>query len=247
MEYLTDNIKTYIIQHAKETYPYECCGLIIKNKDVIYPVKCKNISEDPIKSFIIDNDDIQKYDFNLIVGFYHSHKDFPDFSLADIAFSEKLKKNCVLYIVDSRIFKEYSPRNIEIPYEGRPFMVGNLDCLTLVQDYYRRELNIKLSQIQHPEKFNRKYLEDINLWHKYKCYSILEDYLINEGFTKVNELEKHDIILMRTPKIKFPIHVGVYLGDNRILHHYFEFSEISAYTNVYKRFTTGVYRHKNLI
>ena len=246
MNYLDDNSKQDIILQSKQSYPKECCGLLVKIIHKIVVVPCNNISETPEKSFIIDNSEIAKYRMDDIVGFYHSHKDSDEFSLADIAFSEKSNKNCMFYCCDKDIFKEYEPKGMEIPYVGRPFFAGYLDCLTLIRDYYRRELNIHLDDKKHPERGNFKSCQREEMWDKYQDWNILENYLLSQNFIKVDKIKKYDIVLMKAPNIKYPIHFAVYLDDNQILHHFSEFSEISTYSNAYKRFTTGIYRHKSL-
>lgn len=243
---INEQNKKIIIQDSQNSYPNECCGILANINNQIIAIPCKNISESPLKSFIIDPAQIHLYDINKIEGFYHSHKDIIDFSIADIAFSEKLKKYCILYVVDSNIFKFYQPNGMEIPYIGRPFFLGTLDCSNLVKDYYRRELNIKLDDIQHPERFNLENWKNEKLWNDYKAWNILEEYLLSQGFIKVNELKKFDIITMKMLNIRFPIHLAVYMGEDRILHHLNEFSEISNYSNSYKRLTYGIYRHHTL-
>lgn len=244
---LTELNKKIIIQESKTSYPNECCGLLVNIDNQIIAIPCKNVSETPLKSFIVDPAQIKLYDFNKIIGFYHSHKDNPDFSLADIAFSEKLKKYCVLYTVDNDAFKTYEPNGREIDYIGRPFFLGTLDCSNLIRDYYRRELNIKLKDIEHPERLNLENWKDEKLWDAYKGWNILEEYLTDQGFIKVNDIKKFDIITMKMFNVRFPVHLALFLGDNKILHHISEFSAIDNYSNAYKRLTVGTYRHKTLI
>lgn len=245
---LTYEIKHFIKQDAKSKYPLECCGLLVDISGYIYAVPCLNVSKTPEKSFIISNEEIKKYGLDNIRGFYHSHKDNPDFSLADIAFSEKLNLKCVLYCCDSDIFKIYEPNGMEIPYVGRPFFIGTLDCFNLFKDYYRRELNIVFNDtIEHPERLNYSYWSTDECFEKYGYCKILEDYFLSHGFNKVNDLKQHDIIEIKMPHIKFPTHIGIYLGQQKLLHHLHEFSAIESYSSKYKRLTTNIYRHNSLM
>ncbi len=234
-----------IKKHAKQVYPNECCGIVLNN-DVIVP--CRNISDTPEKSFIIDSDQIKDYANENIVGFYHSHKEYEDFSLADIAFSEKLHKFCILYCVDSNQLKYYYPSGAIIPYVGRPFFVGTLDCFTLSQDFYKREFNINISDLKHSQRFNwRNWRSKETLAICGENNSIIKDHFINNDFVEIKKPgQKGDIILVKLPNIKFAVHVIIYLSNNMILHHVNEFSEIGNYNNVYKRLTTNVLRHKSL-
>lgn len=78
-----------IIEHAKESYPNECCGIIIgstmKGKVVLYVQQATNTNKERSKDrFIIDPREIFLMDREAkaqgaeIVGFYHSHPDHPD-------------------------------------------------------------------------------------------------------------------------------------------------------------------------
>lgn len=55
--------------HSLVEYPKEACGII--TKDFTY-IPCKNISNKPKTSFIVDPLSILKHEHN-IWGFYHSH------------------------------------------------------------------------------------------------------------------------------------------------------------------------------
>jgi proteasome lid subunit RPN8/RPN11 len=243
---LTESQKNIIIEESKKAYPNECCGLIVETSmdgNIIIP--CDNISENPSVSFVIDTEKIKLYDPEKIIGFYHSHKNNPEFSLADIAFSEKLRKICVLYSVDNDKFFSYHPDNALIPYVGRPFFIGALDCFTLTQDYFSRELNIKIPDAVHPERSNHKTWEETS--KKYNFKTIIYDFFINNGFVEVKDLKKHDLLLIKMVGRSFVTHMGIYLGDNQLLQHLYEFSEIEPYSNALKRMTSNILRHKTLM
>lgn len=247
---LTKENQEIIIRHSKEIYPKECCGIITNSSGIINVIPKINRSITPEKSFIIYNDDISDIPQEQIIGFYHSHKDSTEFSIADIAFSEKLNKISVLYICDKNEFKFYIPNGATIPYVGRPFFIGVLDCFTLSRDYFSRELNVDIKDL---DGFtNHPIISDYKEWKsdKYKNYTdntLIKDFFAQQGFQEVGDLKKHDIILVKMPGVKFTSHICIYLGDNRILHHFSEFSEIHSYTNVLKRLTTHTMRHSSLI
>ena len=65
-----------IAEHSVEEYPNEACGLIVMSalngKPVV--VKCKNISDDPSKSFIIDPSEyVDALKVGEVIGVWHSH------------------------------------------------------------------------------------------------------------------------------------------------------------------------------
>lgn len=239
---LTQEIKQVIENHAIKEYPKECCGIIVDGK----AIECENISETPLKSFIVKPSVIRAYGLENITGFYHSHPEPGDFSVADIAFCEKLNKTCILYLCQSKEFKIYNAKGMKIPYEGRPFFLGTLDCLSLFKDYYQRELNLIFdNDIEHPERFNYKAWSTPEFTEKYGYVTVVYDYLIKNGFVEVHSLQKHDIILMRLAHINFPVHIVIYLGNNQILQHMGEFSKVESYLSQYQRLATNILRHNS--
>ena len=243
---LSEEFKQFIRQNAKNCYPNECCGFILDNNIV----SCKNISSEPLISFIIDPDEVDKYGINNIKSFYHSHQKFDQFSALDIAFSEKLNKKSILYICDLDIFKEYEPQGITLPYINRPFFIGQFDCFTLTKEYMLRELNIK---IEDKEWFNNhEEIKNYKKWgnseyEKHQNNTIFLDFFVSQGFIEVKDLKKHDIILTKLPGVKFTSHICIYLGENKILHHFSDFSGIMPYSNALKRLTTHILRHSSLM
>lgn len=242
---IKDNIK----KHALECSPNECCGLITHSDGNIISVPCQNISKTPDKAFIINPSEVKKYNFNNVIGFYHSHFKNSEFTLADIAMSEKINKFCILYVIEKDEIKTYEPIGVEIPYINRPFYIGILDCFTLFKDYYRRELNINLPDVVHEERFNIDSWKAKEIEKKYKnnLDTAFSNYFKNNNFIQVDNLRKYDVILFKMPKIIFPCHVAIYLENNQILHHLYELSAIESYSNALKRGTVSMWRHRTLL
>lgn len=85
---LTRDIYEQIIEHARDSYPNECCGIMIgsnmKGKKIIYTHRAENTNTDrardryiisPTEIFLMDREArSQGLD---IIGFYHSHPDHP--------------------------------------------------------------------------------------------------------------------------------------------------------------------------
>lgn len=214
----------------------ESCGFILENNKV-FPAK--NIHDIPSKYFKISLDEFRKAEqISRVIAVYHSHPSGKtDFSDADKIASETLKIPFVLYVNGD--FFVYQPHNYQIPLVGRDFLLGSLDCLTLVIDYYREKLNIVLPDISHPYRFKFSEWESCQEENS----SILVDYFKRNHFIEVHQPCKHDIILIKTPKIKYPIHCLIYLGEGKILHHPYEGkSEIRGYTSGFKKFKTHVFK-----
>jgi proteasome lid subunit RPN8/RPN11 len=78
-----------IVDHAKDSYPNECCGVLVgsqqKEKRVFASHRLQNQNKDRAADrYIIDPKDINMIDRQCrvedtqILGFYHSHPDHPD-------------------------------------------------------------------------------------------------------------------------------------------------------------------------
>jgi len=68
-----------IIEHAKQEYPKEACGILVKKKNCIEIYKMKNISENPTNCYLTDPEEqfalFKKLEEenNEIFAIYHSH------------------------------------------------------------------------------------------------------------------------------------------------------------------------------
>lgn len=228
---LTDNIKAQIKEHALAELPKECCGYVLDNGEVI---KAKNISENPKERFEIDLKSYLKAEGKSKIC-YHSHDDNGDFSDYDKLISEGHKIPMLMYCIKNDTFNIYNPKGYINNYTGRAFKIGQQDCLSLIRNYYEKELNIQLKD--YPR--NQEWLENP-----------ANDYEINytkEGFSKVDSFKKHDMILFKFPNQKFASHAGVYLGNDSFLHHLRDsISNIEKYSGVYKRITFACLRHELL-
>ncbi len=78
-----------IIEHAKEEYPHECCGVLVGNammgRKIFYVEKCTNLNKERAHDrYLMDPREINLADKGArsqsleILGFYHSHPDHPD-------------------------------------------------------------------------------------------------------------------------------------------------------------------------
>lgn len=236
-------IKQQIKREVYKNPEIENCGLILYN-DVIFP--CKNESKTPKDSFIIypaDFDEAHK--LGSIVGFYHNHPTGTDFSELDKLICEQTKLKCFLYNLSDDSLQICEPKNYEVPYINRPFLLGIFDCLTLVTDYYKREYNIEILS----ENFE-KYQEIINAERtENKEYEPTQNIILEcfqkNGFGLINNLEKGDVIISRILPMTGFIHCAIFMGAGNILHQPMSlFSKIEAYSDYYKNRTIFKLRHK---
>jgi len=227
--------KEKAVQHAKECLPKESCGLlaIVKGKEVYFP--CKNLANDQITYFIIDPDDwANAEDSGELVGLIHSHPKGPIFpSEADKLACEYLGLQWHIYspeIDDWHSFKPSGYKSSKVI--GKTWIWGAADCWTIVVDYFN-EKGLKVGDMIRPKDpvemlTNRKFEKEIPL-----C-----------NFKEVNDDIKEDDLLLMSMAKNTGCHVGIYVGDQMVLHHQVgrlssrDLLDEQMYKSIYKR-----YRH----
>ena len=207
---LSERLKTEILAHAKAEDPRECCGLIAVVKGRRRYIPCANIAATPDKHFILDPADYAAAeDQGEIVAVVHSHPvTQPTPSPAD-----RLSCNATglpWLIVNPKIetWGGCEPDHFELPYVGREFVFGVVDCYTLVRDWYAREWSLELADFSRRDQF----------WERGE--NLYVDNYASQGFRRIDfsELAYGDIMLMQ---LGSPLHnhAAIYLGDQQILHH----------------------------
>jgi proteasome lid subunit RPN8/RPN11 len=172
---LTEDIKQEILDHAKEESPNESCGLIIIKKGRTRYKKCKNIAELPKHTFVLATDDYMKAEEEgEIVGVVHSHPfEQPLPSDGDKIACEKSQVPWFIINPQTEKWGYCEPSGFELPYVGRKFQFGIIDCYSLVRDYFKKELDLHLKDYYRVDEF----------WKKGQ--NLYEDNFMNEGFRKV--------------------------------------------------------------
>jgi proteasome lid subunit RPN8/RPN11 len=104
---MKNRIKNFIKNHAIETFPEECCGLIIKDKKEVKCIKMKNIAKEKECFFKISVLDFLNIS-NKILYIYHSHTiDNNEFSPLDIKCSKYHNINMILYNIKQNKFNYF--------------------------------------------------------------------------------------------------------------------------------------------
>jgi proteasome lid subunit RPN8/RPN11 len=230
-DYLMDEIKAYVNASPVR----EVCGLIVsyRRKHIFKP--CANVASQD-NAFAIDSVEFAEInDQYKVICVVHSHINInPAPSQADLI---EIERHQLPYFIMNYPLNTYSytePSGYQAPYIGRNFVHGITDCYAIWRDYYQRELGIEMID----------YERDIEWWLKGDNL-YLKNYQA-AGFLPVDNLQKHDIILMQVAS-QVPNHCAVYIGDNVILHHVMgKASSRDVYGGYWRKITSLVLRHSSL-
>ena len=225
-------IHSDILEHAKECYPSESCGLIVIVKGRKRYKPCRNIATG-LQFAIHPEDYADAEDSGVIDTVVHSHPNLsPSPSPADLIGCEQSGLKWLIISYPSGNIHEFKPTGYVLPLFGRSFQHGSIDCYTFIRDYYKQELNIELPDYQRKDEW-------------WLCENLYLDNFKAAGFRVVDELQEHDGILMRVGS-PVPNHGAIYLGDNKIGHHQTgRLSSKDIYGDWYAKITTHILRHKS--
>ena len=220
---LTQHIKERIKAHALEDSPNECCGLIFEKDTSQEVFKCRNISTSPLTSFSLDPLDYLKCSSRgKIKSVYHSHLEEEEFSEADKTNSSYHNVNYIMFNIKNNSFREFNPKKQKTLYLNKPFKVGVNDCFTLVRDYINKNTQAKL-----PQEVCEAYAFGARRENLQKAIDLIDEVALSytkKDFLKIfvshiNELKKHDILVIGLRESNTPLHLAVHLGNNMVIHH----------------------------
>ena len=231
-----------IREHAVAEYPREACGLIVVIRGKQRYLACRNIAESHNENFVLHPDDYARAEeLGEIMALVHSHPDMPPRpSEADKVMCGRGDVPWFIVSVnaagETSDIERYDPAHYEAPLVGRQFAHGVLDCYTLIQDYYKRELSIVLPDFERAD----------NWWNKGE--DLYMEHFREAGFEPIKgAIRKHDVILMqvRSPRVN---HGAVFLGEpDHMLHHmYGRLSSRDVYGGQWQEMTRIIIRHREL-
>lgn len=166
--------------------------------------------KDKARNFeVTTKDQLAMYQTGRVFGLYHSHvheEDTSAFSREDIASADAAELPFLVYSRSSKAFNYYRPKACFQPLEGRQFVVGVQDCVTLVSDFLEQELSFKLPFFARPPTTLVNGIPDLTFR------------LQASGFASVEgELRRGDVVLMSILNKGAVNHVGVVVEKGIIL------------------------------
>lgn len=231
-------IKFEIMRHANEEHPKECCGVITQKSRVQKYHRIDNVHQDPENHFEMDSlGYVESMDSGEIIAIVHSHcgdgaTTTP--SAHDTCMCDETGLSWIIVSIPEGDMRIIEPETR--PLVGRPWSLGSYDCYGLIMAWHK-ENGIILDDMRKPYEW----------WKPEFGENIYQDNYISEGFIETGkDPEVGDMIIMQ---LSSPVwnHAGIYLGDNKILHHAFgKLSRVDIYSGWYQEHTTMVCRHKDL-
>lgn len=237
---LTDELRDALLSHAADEAPRECCGLLVRSADTqqLHYMRCANVhpSGGDDRFRIGPAAWAAAEDLGEVVAVVHSHPNASaNPSMADRVGCERSGLPWLIVGWPSGVIKEVAPEGWSAPLVGREFSHGVLDCYSIIQDHFVRELSIQLPDFDRSDDWWTRG-EDLYMKH-----------FAEAGFVEAQgELRPHDVLLMRI-RSEQANHGAVYLGNGVMLHHLWgRLSERTVYGGAWQRNTMKVVRHRSL-
>lgn len=236
-----------MLAHAAAQAPRECCGLLVRLADsaqlVYYAGANMYTGKAGEDRFQLDPEAwVRAEELGEVVAVVHSHPNASaNPSMADRVGCERSGLPWVIVGWPSGVVKQLEPCGWQAPYKQRVFSHGVLDCYTLIQDWFVREVRIELPDFE----------RDDDWWKDRPGQPAQDLYMQNferAGFVRVQgQPQRHDVVLMQVMSDKAN-HGAVYLGDGVILHHlHSRLSCEDVYGGYWLRHTVALLRHQSLV
>lgn len=233
--------------HARAAYAqgrYEACGLVIEADGgrQLYQV-CANTHESPQMDFRIAAAEFAAAEqLGQVVAVFHSHPDASCHpSEADRVACEASGLPFYILGLPDGVWGSCEPCGYVLPYEGRAFVHGVIDCYSIIRDWYQRERGIELPDFARRHDWWVKDAEG-------RCEDLYEQNFRAAGFEPIDARQARtgDVILMQVAAT-VPNH-GAVLVDaarNHILHHvHGRLSEVTVYGGYWRAATRRFLRHQ---
>ena len=126
-----------------------------------------------------------------------------------------------------------------LPLLGRPFVYGSNDCYGLARDFYKLNWDIDMTDYARADGW----ISDGG--------NLIMDHLHDEGFFVAHD-PPHKVRpgdgLLVSIRSDHPCHIGMYLGNNTVLHHrQGQFSRTTPFSGVFRSGLCAIVRHPKVV
>lgn len=202
-------IKAEIETLCKASPTLESCGFVTLGLDGLHVVPCPNVSCDQRAAYEIASQDyLSARAKGRILYVWHSHPLAAGFSPDDLEYAEELAIPQRLYSIPDGRWYDHTPSTyVPASLEGRDWAWGESDCYSLIRDYHWNAHRVMIGDYDRDET-------------SAALGAVLLANFQKEGFEKYPSLvQVHlgDVLVFRSNGS--PQHMGIFLGNSRILHH----------------------------
>lgn len=258
---LSEKVKADAEVHSIAEYPRESCGVVVADGSKQKYIRCRNAADNRDDFRISGQDWAAAEDQGRILAIVHSHINITATpSEADRVSCEASGLPWYICAVwkhpedDEPYIHEWHslvPDGYKAPLVGRSFAHGVLDCYTLIQDFYDRELGITLPGFNRPDDW----------WAIPEYGEIYLDNFSLAGFSPVSDGPRYGDVLLMQYRSDRTNHGGVFIGDRQLmseplpyivpdamLHHAMpRLSERVSYHGYWSSITRMIIRHARMI
>ncbi len=125
-------------------------------------------------------------------------------------------------------------------YLGIKHDYGNFDCITLIKQFYKTELNIHFDLPDYPQS---------RAWMKSFSTETVEKHALQHAKkVSLTEAQDYDVMVFKSDKTNLVIHFGLYLSPLKMLHiEEGGFSCVSTFSDYWMSKLHTVLRHNELV
>lgn len=230
------DLKDMMLEHAREQPHFEVCGLVVASGKKYRIIRARNLAQKPMDQFDLDPDAYMEVGpAEEVIGFYHSHPSGdPTPSLGDLVACEEAGVSMHI-ITLSGGYTVTEPSGFVLPYKGRPYVHGVIDCFSLTRDWYNREWQLGIPNYYRQSDWWRKG-ENLYVNNFQEC-----------GFVQlIDQPVQHGDTFLIQVMSDVPNHAAIWLDGGKILHHpENRLSGESPWTGFWPRHASHHLRHKS--